>query len=270
MTLDRVLSLFEDSLTRRSARNLYTAEGAELYAAFVKSDEAEQAEVRYAGEALPERATVGELAAGEGRLLFSVPAERVSSYVALDSSPLLLGALARRAAEMGVDAQAVQALHQDLLKWEPEPHAFDLLIFGAGTARLFDEGERARIFSQVRNALKTGGRFYVSTSESLASSDRLICLGETEVRGRKVVVYFFDTNMREKKAREIGFVVFPIGQAGVAARVYSSIVLDLTADELVGELEAAGLAVEERIEREYESAAGIAEVTTSLIARIKE
>ncbi|WP_232219345.1 class I SAM-dependent methyltransferase [Actinomyces sp. S4-C9] len=215
-------------------------------------------------------AVVGELASGEGRLLFSLEQSQVKTYVAVDSSPVLLSALVERASKLDLEAERLCVIQKDLLKWTPAPETFDLLIFGAGTARLFDKTQRNTIFTSVRTALRKNGVFYVSTSESLASADRLITLGQMTLRGGENVVHFYDTALADKSAREIGFIVFPVGKPNAMARIFSSTVLNLPADELASELEFVGFSPIERIEREYKSASGIDEKTTSFIVSVEE
>ncbi len=270
MTVENITSLFARTLSDRGSRDLYKGEGAQLYRDFVRNDEAETSEVKQAGTLLRSDAVVGELASGEGRLLFSLPPTQIKKYVAIDSSPVLLGALVERASEMGLEADRVLAIQENLLTWDPEPETFDLLIFGAGTARLFDEDQRQTIFSSARKALKKNGLFYASTSESLAGVDRLINLGQANLRGRENVIFFYDTSIANDSAREIGFIVLPVGKPNASARIYRSTVLNLAADTLAAELHSADFSLVERIEREYKSATGMDERTTSFIVSVEE
>lgn len=268
MVTEAISELFSRSFEQVQAKDLYTSEGAQLYAKFVHSDNAECDEVRRAGDLIPFGAVVGELAAGEGRLLLSLPREKINFYSAIDTSPFLLSALMRRLDKLGIDPQCAQVCCQDLRTWTPDPTAFDLLILGAGTARLFSRCERLEIYKSVRTALKPDGHFYISTSESLDSPGRLVCLGQTVLRGRPIISYFFDVGSEDATSREIGFLVLPIGKQTSRARLYSSTVLNLSADELVQELESAGFLIVEKTFREHESLPGFHERTTSIIAKI--
>ncbi|GGI14826.1 hypothetical protein GCM10007377_12860 [Galliscardovia ingluviei] len=189
MTEENIASLFAKSFSNCTRRDLYRSEGAQIYRNLVHNDNAEISEVKQAGASLDSDAVVGELAAGEGRLLLSLSPNLVKTYVAVDSSPVLLSALVERASRMGLESGRVLSLQKDILTWEPTPEYFDLLIFGAGTARLFNESQRQAIFSSVRRALKKEGLFYISTSESLAGVDRLITLGQATLMGRESVVF---------------------------------------------------------------------------------
>ena len=265
MTVENIVSLFARTFSDRARRDLYKSEGAQLYRSFVCNDKAEISEVKQASTRLDSGAVVGELAAGEGRLLFSLPPNLVKTYVAVDSSPVLLSALVERANKMGLEAGRVIPIQKDILTWEPEPDSFNLLIFGAGSARLFNENQRQTIFSSVRKALKEDGLFYISTSECLAEVDRLITLGQVTLGGQKNVIFFYDTSIMDDSAREIGFLVLPVGEPNAFARIYSSTVLNLSSDRLSMELKSAGFSLVERTERVYKSVAGINERTTSFI-----
>ena len=87
MTVENIASLFARTLSDRGSRDLYKGEGAQLYRDFVRNDEAETSEVKQAGTLLRSDAVVGELASGEGRLLFSLPLPK-SRSTAIDSSPV--------------------------------------------------------------------------------------------------------------------------------------------------------------------------------------
>lgn len=249
-------------------RDLYTGEGAQLYAMFVANDEAEFAEVRAAGDLLDARASVGELASGDGRLLFALDERKIEMYYALDSSAALLSRLSHRATEKNLGAGQLETVCQDILTWQPEEAAFDLLILGTGTARLFEMEQRGEIFRQVRRALRPGGYFYVSTSESFKETDRLLCLGQVNLRTKDVVTYFYEGVLPNTDAREVGFVIFAASPQDESVRIYSSVVHNLSGEELCAEVQQAGFEIESVMEREYAGVAGFHERTTSIIGRI--
>lgn len=259
--------LFSAALGSAIHKDLYSAEGAQLYAKSVHTDTVECAEVRQVGDLIPPNATVGELAAGEGRLLFSLPEDKVKIYTALDTSPLLLGALSQRAKDAGIPSEQIHILQQDITTWSPTPKTFDLLILGAGTIRLFPLSQRQTLYEIVHLALKPGGYFYISTSEPMNGQDGFVCLGQIRLRSSNVVVYFFESRLDNLAAREIGFIVFPIGKKNAIPRIYKSTVYDLACEELSTELQIAGFTLVDEITNKYENESGIYEKTTAFIVQ---
>lgn len=264
MSVSSVPQIFSTVLNRAVVKDLYSGLGAQLYEQFAQVDLAECDEVRQAGKLIPPRSTVGELAAGEGRLLFSLPADKVEIYVAFDTSPILLNALKHRAAKTGVPAGRLQVVSQDITQWTPNPASFDLLILGAGTVRLFPEDQRKSIYSATYSALKSGGYFYISTAESTARKDGLVCLSQLQLQGKNVVAYFGDVYLKDQKAKETSFTVFPVGQPGIP-RIYNSLVYDMTSERLLAELKESGFTLVETFTKEYEGFNGNSEKLTSLI-----
>lgn len=264
MSVSFVPQLFSTTLDQAVVKDLYSGLGAQLYELFARVDLAECDEVRQAGKLIPPRSTVGELTAGEGRLLFSLPTDKVETYAAFDTSPILLNALKRRATKTGVSAERLQVVRQDITQWTPNPASFDLLILGAGTIRLFSEVQREAIYSATYTALKSGGYFYISTAESTARKDMLICLGQLQLQGKNVVAYFGDIYLENREARETSFTVFPVGQRGIA-RIYNSLVYDMTSERLLAELKESGFTLVETFTKEYEDPNGNSEKLTSLI-----
>lgn len=264
MSASSVPQIFSTILDQAIVKDLYSGLGAQLYEQFSQVDLAECDEVRQTGELIPPQSTVGELAAGEGRLLFSLPLTKVETYVALDTSPILLNALKRRVNKAGIPAGCLQVLRQDITQWTPNPVSFNLLILGAGTIRLFPEDQRKNIYSATYSALKSGGYFYISTAESVDREDGLICLGQLQLQGRNVVAYFGDIYIENREARETSFTVFPVGQRGIP-RIYNSLVYDMTSERLLAELKESGFTLVETFTKEYEDPNGNSEKLTSLI-----
>lgn len=264
MLVSFVSQLFSAILDQAVMKDLYSGLGAQLYELFAQVDLAECDEVGQVGELIPPRSTVGELAAGEGRLLFSLPADKVETYVAFDTSPVLLNALKQRATKTGVAAERLQVVSQDITQWAPNSASFDLLILGAGTIRLFPEDQRKSIYSATYSALKSGGYFYISTAESTGRKNGLICLGQLQLQGRSVVAYFGDIYLENQEARETSFTVFPVGQRGIP-RIYNSLVYDMTSERLLAELKESGFTLVKTFTKEYEDPNRNSEKLTSLI-----
>lgn len=264
MPVSSVPQIFSTVLNRAVVKDLYSGEGAQLYELLAQVDLAECDEVYQAGKLIPPQSTIGELAAGEGRLLFSLPTDKVETYAAFDTSPILLNALKHRAAKTGVPVERLQVVSQDITQWTPNPASFDLLILGAGTIRLFPKAQREAIYSATYTALKPGGCLYISTAESIDRKDGLVCLGQLQLQGKNVVAYFGDIYLEDQEARETSFTVFPVGQPGIP-RIYNSLVYDVSSEKLLAELKESGFTLVETFTKEYEGFNGNSEKLTSLI-----
>ncbi len=261
-------TLFSAALEAGVPRNLYTGEGAQLFGSLASGDETEFEELARASEHLPENATVGELASGEGRLLLSLDSPNIREYYAYDTSPILLSLLQQRATRQGIPGEKVKTCCQDLLTWEPQADTFDFLLLGAGTVRLFDHQQRLKIYQRVHQALRSGGVFYISTSEPQNNHGTLFSLGQVNLNGKPVVPFFYAGEIPGQEAREIGFVVFDTDMMPKPARVYSSVVHNLSGDQLASELQETGFSIVNRTCRECTGLADSQELLTIITVKV--
>lgn len=102
-------------------------------------------------EALPPGRAL-DLACGEGRNALWL-AERGWRVTAVDYSGVALGKAQQIAARRGVEAEWVAA---DLLEYEPEPGAYDLVIV---FYLQIPAGERRRVLARAAGAVAPGGTF---------------------------------------------------------------------------------------------------------------
>jgi SAM-dependent methyltransferase len=217
--------------------SLYRGRGAALYHSIVRGDRSELREILHAVGR--EAGRVLELAAGSGRI--TLPLLRFADeVVAVDNSPELLDILVREAkmSRSATSPNRLTAMLGDILTVSLEG-SFDVVVLGTTSISLFDEDQRRRLLTAVRDWLSPDGIFVISLrtvplpagGEAVHRvSENLRLVESVSEDGRRLTANLVETANDE-----------PVGEYSVSTFV-------ITSDELLAELAAVGLTVVSRSE----------------------
>lgn len=218
-------------------QSFYSGTAAEMYSAIASGEDPEIKLIVQVAERYARDAEIIELACGDGRVLKEVATSGFPNLTGLDSSAALLVKMRKKFNAIGIQAKSI---HRDLTTWIPSS-TYDLVLLTAGTIRLFDSEQRAKIFQNVKMALQDGGTFCVSTSEPVSDGQYLFWLGE--LKGNDELIPMLYSYEKRERLRSIGIFLENASSNRVVAD-YTSEVWDLKGSELQEELEAAGFRIQ--------------------------
>lgn len=220
-----------------SVHDLYEGEGAEIYASQTAADRSELPHVRRLARRLrgmPAGVCAVDLAAGDGRLTGALVGAGRPVH-AVDTSSVLLDLLRRRFTGQSL----VQPTAADMTTWTPEGQA-GVVVLGAGSIRLLDADQRARLFRTVRSYLHPDGILSLGTMDTApVARPVLIPWGTHPTTQGDCPVTFFSQRDDSGEWDVTGFLVTGPGPEA-EARLYTSRVRRVPSDILASELCAAG------------------------------
>ncbi|BFO21407.1 class I SAM-dependent methyltransferase [Streptomyces sp. KM77-8] len=236
--------LLDELADRAVLHDVYDEVGAPIYHDLSGQDRHEVRELASVVRRLP--GPVLDLAAGSGRL--TLPLLALGREVtALELSESMLRLLATRLDEAPERLRRRCTLaHADMSGFALGTR-FGAIVLGTTSVSLLDQAGRAGLFASVREHLAPGGRFLLSTVDSLPAGSGLPDdpEAEFEVTGSSGRLYrMFEYWPPEADARTI--TVFPEAAGDGPVEVCTTTVRVLRADRLETELADAGLTVRTR------------------------
>lgn len=217
--------------------DLYSAAGADVYAAITVGDYAEVREVL--DVARRTRGSILELACGAGRL--TLPLARLGrAVVAVDNSARMLELLSARSASAAITN--VNPLLGDMASIDLDER-FGLIVLATTSIALLSAIEREALLDAVRRHLAPDGRFLVAVDASPPSGKDRGALLMPLLGGEQEIAVIDEEIDREHGYRDVSIVRLRRVGDQCRAEAYSSRVHLLDGEALIVELRSAGLTV---------------------------
>ncbi|MFT4034887.1 MAG: class I SAM-dependent methyltransferase [Patulibacter sp.] len=218
--------------------------GATIYSAFAQHDRDESdAIARIVGRGL----RILELACGDGRVMLPLLL-RGNEVVGVDDSAPMLAILEQRLARLRHLDDRWALAHQSMTE-SVEGAPFDWVVIAAGTITLLAADDRQIVYRRVAEALDPqDGRFLLSSWGFAEGAEPSATTRLVHLDNLGIVVTFHEELAPSKAYRDVYVVPSLVGGAPVSGKVLHSRTAVLPIEQLVAELENAGLTIERRIE----------------------